>query len=137
MVTTANLTLCARRGDDLRSLVTIRDPDSGVVIPTSAWTARMQVRPQAGDTATPLLDLQTGQSTTAGSGLSFDADGIFEILIKAADIAALPIPAALPADATFAYDVKMRGLTGDIETYLAGVLVVATPVTLDPPPSAG
>jgi len=137
MITVPNLTLTGRLGDDLRLIIAIRDPDTGDMLSTPTWTARMQVRLQAGEPGAPLLDLETGQSTTAGSGLSFDTDGNFELLIKAADIGSLPVSATPPTDVSLAYDVKMRDDGGDIATYLAGVLVITTPATLDPPPSAG
>jgi hypothetical protein len=133
MVTPGNLTLTARRGDTLRLQIAIRDSETGVVIPSEGWTARMQVRDVAG-AETLLLDLETGAETPGGSGLSFDADGIFEILIQPDDIDDLPAPLLAPGDTTLAYDVKMSDPAGDIETYLIGALVIATPVTQQAPP---
>ena len=83
----------------------------------ASFTARMQVRPTADDTATPLISL----TDSSGIALS-DAAKTITITITAAVTAALPATAGV-------YDLELVSAAGVVTKLLQGAVVIASEVT--------
>ena len=83
----------------------------------TGWTGRLQARASIGDANPPLLDL-----TTANGGVVVNPLGLVEVIIPAADTAAVVWTTAV-------YDLEVESPAGDVYRLVEGELKVSPEVT--------